>query len=161
MRKQGSFMSAIAKKLAELGITLPTPSVPVAAYVPYVITGKLVFISGQLPLENGQVQVTGTLGANVDLAMGQKAARLCALNILAHLKNACDGDLDHVGACVKLGGFVASAPGFFDQPKVMNGASELMQKIWGDAGRHSRFAVGVAALPLDAAVEVDAVFALR
>ena len=154
-------MSTIAKKLADLGIALPVPSPPVAAYVPYVITGNLVFISGQLPIENGQVQVAGMLGVNVDLAMGQKAARLCALNILAHLKNACGGDLDRAAACIKLGGFVASAPDFFDQPKVINGASELMQQIWGEAGRHSRFAVGVAALPLNAAVEIDAIFALR
>jgi len=154
-------MAVIAKKLAELGITLPTPSAPVAAYVPYTVVGNLVFISGQLPLENGKIQFTGTLGGNVDLASGQKAARLCALNILAHLNKACGGDLDRVGACVKLGGFVASVPDFFDQPKVVNGASELMQQIWGEAGRHSRFAVGVASLPMNAAVEVEALFALR
>jgi enamine deaminase RidA (YjgF/YER057c/UK114 family) len=154
-------MSAIAKKLSELGITLPAPATPLAAYVPYTIAGKLVFISGQLPWENGQVEVMGTLGDNVDIATGQKAARICALNIIAHLNNACGGDLDKVSVCVKLGGFVASTANFYDQPKVINGASELMQQIWGDAGRHSRFAVGVAALPLSAAVEVDAIFALR
>jgi enamine deaminase RidA (YjgF/YER057c/UK114 family) len=154
-------MSVIDKKLAALGIVLPAPPAPAAAYVPYVLTGNLVFISGQLPVKGGQIQATGLLGANVTLATGQKAARLCALNILAHLKNACGGDLDRVTACVKLGGFVASAPGFFDQPKVVNGASELMQQIWDDAGRHSRFAVGVAALPFNASVEIDAVFALR
>ena len=154
-------MSVIDSKLAEFGITLPTPSSPLAAYVPFAVSGKLVFISGQLPYDNGKVQITGSLGVNVDIATGQKAARLCALNILAHLKNACGGDLDRVSACVKLSGFVASAPDFFDQPKVVNGASELMQSIFGDAGRHSRFAVGVVALPLNAAVEVDAIFALR
>jgi len=154
-------MSAIAKKLSELGITLPAPAAPVAAYVPYTIAGKLVFISGQLPLEDGKVAVTGTLGTNVDIATGQKAAPLCALNVLAHLNTACGGDLDRVASCVKLGGFISSAPNFYDQAKVMNGASELMQSIWGDAGRHSRFAVGVAVLPLNAAVEVDAIFGLR
>jgi len=154
-------MSAVAKKLADLGITLPAPSVPVASYVPYTVAGNLVFISGQLPLENGKVQVTGTLGNDVDVATGQKAARLCALNILAHLQNACAGDLDRVSACLRLGGFVASAAGFTDQPQVVNGASELMVDVLGDAGRHARFAVGVAALPRGAAVEVDAIFAIR
>jgi enamine deaminase RidA (YjgF/YER057c/UK114 family) len=153
-------MSATARKLADLKITLPAPSTPVASYVPYVVSGNLVFISGQLPLENGEVKFTGAVG-EADLAKGQSAARLCALNLLAHLKNACGGDLDKVKACVKLGGFVASAPGFYDQPKVMNGASELMQDVFGEAGCHSRFAVGVAALPRNAAVEVDAVFALK
>jgi enamine deaminase RidA (YjgF/YER057c/UK114 family) len=154
-------MPVIEAKLDALGLKLPEPSAPLAAYTPYVITGKLVFISGQLPYDQGQVQITGMLGNNVDIAMGQKAAKLCALNILAHLKHACAGDLDRVAACVKLGGFVSSAPDFYDQPKVMNGASELMQLLWGEAGRHSRFAIGVAALPLNAAVEVDAIFALR
>ena len=154
-------MSAVAKKLAQLDITLPAPSTPVAAYVPYVITGDLVFISGQLPMEDGKLQATGTLGAEVSLEAGVKAARLCALNILAHLKNACGGDLDRVKACVRVGGFVASAPGFFDQPKVINGASELIQEVFGEAGRHSRAAVGVSALPRNAAVEVEAVFALK
>lgn len=154
-------MSVIDAKLAELGLTLPTPAAPVAAYVPYTIAGKLVFISGQLPYENGKIQITGKLGANVDITAGQKAARTCALNIIAHLKNACGGDLDRVSACVKLGGFIASEPEFFDHPKVMNGASELIQSVWGNTGRHSRFAIGVAVLPLNAAVEVDAIFALR
>jgi enamine deaminase RidA (YjgF/YER057c/UK114 family) len=112
-------------------------------------------------MENGEVKITGALGKEVDLALGQKAARLCGLNLLAHLKNACIGDLDRVKACIKLGVFVASAPGFFDQPKVANGASELMQEVFGEAGCHSRFAVGVSALPRNAAVEVDAVFALK
>jgi len=154
-------MSAIAKKLSQLNIELPTPSTPVASYVPYVVVDKMVFISGQLPLENGKVAVEGTVGKDVDLEAAQKAARICGLNLLSHLKNACGGDLDKVKACVKLGGFVASAPGFYDQPKVVNGASELMQEVFGEAGCHSRFAVGVSALPRNAAVEVDAVFALK
>jgi enamine deaminase RidA (YjgF/YER057c/UK114 family) len=154
-------MSAIATKLAELKITLPKPSTPVAAYVPFVINNNLVYISGQLPLENGVVQYEGRLGANVDLSVGLKAARLCGLNVLAQLDAACGGDLDRVTACIKLGGFIASAADFFDQPKVMNGASELVQDVFGEKGRHSRFAVGVASLPRNAAVEVDAIFAIR
>lgn len=154
-------MSVIAQKLAELGIVLPAPSAPVAAYAPYVAEGDLVYVSGQLPVENGQVKTTGLLGAGVDLAAGRQAARLCALNILAHLENACGGDLDRVKRCVKLGGFVASAPDFFDQPQVINGASELMQQVFGAAGQHARFAVGVANLPRNAAVEIDAIFAIR
>lgn len=154
-------MSNIAQHLAELGIILPTPAAPVAAYVPFVITGNLVFISGQLPLENGELAITGRLGDSVDLATGQKAARLCGLNILAHLSHACGGDLNRVERCVKLGGFVSSTEDFYDHPKVMNGASELMEQVFGPAGQHARFAVGVANLPRNAAVEVDAVFALK
>jgi enamine deaminase RidA (YjgF/YER057c/UK114 family) len=154
-------MSKIDKRLAELGLTLPTPAVPVAAYVPYVINGNLVFISGQLPLENGQLKIKGCLGRDVDLATGQEAARLCALNILAQLKTACEGSLDRVLGCVKLGAFISSAPDFYDQPKIANGASELIQQVFGEAGKHSRSAVGVGSLPLNAAVEIDAVFALK
>jgi enamine deaminase RidA (YjgF/YER057c/UK114 family) len=151
----------ISKRLTELGITLPQPSVPVASYVPFVVTGNLVFISGQLPMDNGQVAVTGRVGAEVDIAAAQKAARFCGLNILAQLKIACGGDLDRVVRCVKLGGFVSSAPDFYDQPKVVNGASELMEQVFGDVGKHARFAVGVGNLPRNAAVEVDAVFEIK
>jgi enamine deaminase RidA (YjgF/YER057c/UK114 family) len=154
-------MTNITQKLIELGLTLPMPAAPVAAYVPYVITGNLVYISGQLPLENGELSIKGRLGDDVDIAAGQKAARLCALNILAHLSKACGGDLNKVERCVKLGGFVSSAADFYDHPKVMNGASELMEQVFGPAGQHARFAVGVANLPRNAAVEVDAVFALK
>lgn len=154
-------MSRIESKLKELGLTLPAPSTPAAAYVPYVTAGNLVFISGQLPLEEGKLNITGRLGANVDVATAQKAAKLCALNILAHLKNACGGDLDKVERCVKLGVFVASTPEFFEQPAVGNGASELMQAVFGDAGKHARAAVGVAVLPRNAAVEVEGVFSIR
>jgi enamine deaminase RidA (YjgF/YER057c/UK114 family) len=114
-----------------------------------------------LPLENGRVAVEGCVGKDVDVETAQKAARICGLNLLSHLKNACGGDLDKVKACVKLGGFVSSAPNFYDQPKVVNGASELMQEVFGEAGQHSRAAVGVSALPRNAAVEVEAVFALK
>jgi enamine deaminase RidA (YjgF/YER057c/UK114 family) len=154
-------MSAALKKLKELGLSLPEPGAPVAAYVPFVTAGNLVFISGQLPRENGKLELIGRLGAEIDLAKGQKAAQLCALHILSHLNVACGGDLDRVEQCVKLGGFVASSPDFFDQPKVINGASELMEKIFGDRGKHARFAVGVGNLPMNAAVEIDAVFSLK
>ncbi len=154
-------MSTIANKIASLGLTLPVPSVPVAAYVPYTIAGNLVFISGQLPIENGQIKITGKLGAEIDIATGQQAAKLCALNILAHLNTACGGDLDKVARCIKLGGFVACTPDFSDQPQVINGASELMQQIFGAEGQHARFAVGTNVLPRNAAVEIEAVFALK
>lgn len=154
-------MSKIAARLKELGITLPEPSTPVASYVPFVISGNMVFIAGQLPRDKGQVAAVGRVGADVDLATAQKAAEICGLNILAQLNVACGGDLDRVEQCVKLGGFVASAPDFFDQPKVVNGASELMVKVFGDAGKHARFAVGVGNLPSNAAVEVDAIFSLK
>lgn len=151
-----------AQRLAELGVALPTPAAPVAAYVPYVVSGNLVYVSGQLPLENGQVKVTGHVGEDsVDLTTAQEAARLCALNVLAQVNAACNGNLDRVVRCVKLGVFVASASDFYDQPKVANGASEFMEKVFGDAGKHARFAVGVASLPRNATVEVDAVFEIK
>lgn len=154
-------MSPLSEKLSKLGLTLPKPSPAVAAYVPYVITGSLVFISGQLPMENGQLKFTGMVGRDLDLAAAQAAAQTCALNLLAQLNEACGGEIGRVERCVRLGGFVVSAPGFFDQPKVANGASELMEKIFGEAGKHARTTVGVSHLPLNAAVEVDAIFALR
>ena len=154
-------MSTISQKLATHGIILPPPAKAVAAYVPFVITGNLVFISGQLPMEDGKVAVTGLVGADVDLPTAQRAARLCALNIIAQVKEAAGGDLDRVARCVKLGGFVASASGFYDQPKVVNGASELITQIFGEDGRHARAAVGVNALPLNATVEIEAIFNLR
>jgi len=154
-------MPTIAKRLTELGITLPQPPPAVASYVPYVVTGNLVFISGQVPVDANGKRITGHLGQELDIAAGQKAARLCALNVLAQLNAACGGSLDRVERCVKLGGFIASAPGFYDQPKMMNGASELIQQVFGDAGKHARFAVGTSNLPMNVAVEVDAIFALR
>ncbi|HEU0117554.1 MAG TPA: RidA family protein [Alphaproteobacteria bacterium] len=154
-------MPSVADNLKALNLTLPTPAAPVAAYVPYVISGKTVYISGQLPLENGQVKITGRLGESVEIAQGQEAAKLCALNILAHLEKACGGDWTKVERCVKLGGFISSTDKFYDQPQVMNGASELMEKVFGEAGKHARFAVGVGSLPKNAAVEVDAIFSLK
>lgn len=154
-------MSKTLERIKSLGLALPEPAAPVASYVPFIVTGNLVFISGQVPRQNGKIAVEGHVGKEVDLAAAQKAAEICALNIISHLNVACGGDLDKVEQCVKLGGFVASAPDFYDQPKVINGASELMEKVFGERGKHARFAVGVSALPMNAAVEVDAIFSIR
>ena len=129
-----------------------------ANYVPYVVTGKIVFISGQIPLRDGKIISVGTLGRDLDVAAGQAAARLCALNVLAQLKAACGGELDRVERCVRLSGFVNSAPDFGQQPQVLNGASDLMVEVFGEAGRHARIAVGAGTLPGGASVEVEAVF---
>jgi enamine deaminase RidA (YjgF/YER057c/UK114 family) len=148
----------IESRLNELGITLPQAAAPVASYQPLVVSGGVAYISGQLPFVDGAL-VTGKLGADVSLERGQTAARACGLMIIAQLKAA--GLLERVEQIVKLGGFVASTPDFTDQPKVVNGTSDLMFEVFGDAGRHARSAVGVPVLPLDAAVEVDAIVALR
>ena len=150
-------MSRIEETLAKLGITLPTPANPLANYVPYVITGNLVFISGQISVAPGG-PIKGRLGEDMSLEDGVAAARVCGLNLIAQLKAACGGDLSRVKRVVKLGGFVNSAPTFFDQPKVINGASDLMVEVFGEAGKHSRAAVGAPSLPLGVAVEVDGVF---
>jgi enamine deaminase RidA (YjgF/YER057c/UK114 family) len=150
-------MSRIDARLSELGITLPTPPAPVASYVPFVQTGALVHISGQVSID-ASGGVKGKLGAGVNLEQGQAAARLCGLNLLAQLKAACGGDLDRVVRVVKLGGFVNVAPDFDPIPAVVNGCSDLMVQVLGDAGKHARSAVGVANLPLGFAVEVDGVF---
>jgi enamine deaminase RidA (YjgF/YER057c/UK114 family) len=144
-------------RLAELGIEVPEAAAPVANYVGYVRSGNLVFVSGQVPLVGGEFKFQGKVGAEVSLEQGQEAAKICAINIIAQLKAACDGDLDRVRRIVKLGGFVNSTPEFGDQPKVINGASDLMVAVFGDAGRHARAAVSAGALPLGVAVEVDAV----
>lgn len=151
---------AIDAKLAELGLSLPEAAAPVAAYVPAVEAGGLLHVSGQLPFKDGQL-MTGRLGEDRDLAFGQEAAQRCGLMLVAQIRKALGGDLGRVERIVKLGVFVNSAGGFTDQPKVANGASELMQALFGEAGRHARSAVGVPALPLNAVVEVDAVVALR
>jgi enamine deaminase RidA (YjgF/YER057c/UK114 family) len=145
-------------RLRELGLELPTPPSAVANYVPYVVTGNLVFVSGQVPVWNGEIKYVGKLGAELSLEAGQAAARMCALNLIAQARAACGGDLDRVVRCVKLTGFVNSTPDFGDQPKVINGASDLMVEVFGDKGRHARAAVSAGALPLGVAVEVDAVF---
>ena len=149
----------VTRRLEELGLSLPEAAAPVAAYVPAVEAGGLLHLSGQLPFRDGKV-VTGRLGEDTDLEAGQEAAKLCGLMVLAQVRAALGG-FARVRRVVKLGVFVNSAPGFTDQPKVANGASELMQQVFGDSGRHARAAVGVAALPLGAAVEVDAVIELE
>src|SRR6266404_1484864 len=150
--------SKIDKRLAELGIALPAPASPVGSYVPYVNVGALVFISGQLPRAEGKLAFTGKVGRDVTVENGQAAARVCALNLLAQLKVACAGNLDRVVRCVRMSGFVNSDPEFKDHPQVVNGASDLMHEVFGESGRHARTAVGVAALPANAAVEVEAIF---
>jgi len=150
---------SIAQRLAELGIELPQAAAPVAAYVPVVVVGNLAHVSGQLPFVGGQL-VTGRLGEDVSLEQGQAAARACGLMILAQLEAAL-GSLDRVERIVKLGAFICSADTFPDQPMVANGASELMAEVFGEAGKHARSAVGVPVLPLGAAVEVDAIVALK
>jgi enamine deaminase RidA (YjgF/YER057c/UK114 family) len=149
---------SIEQKLVSLGITLPTPAAPVANYVPFVRTGNLLTVSGQLCFgANGKIVAKGQLGGGVSMEDGAKAARACAINLLAQVKAAV-GDLDNVLRVVRLGGFINSAAGFTEGPKVMNGASDLMVEAFGDKGRHARSTVGVAALPADAAVEVEGLF---
>lgn len=150
----------IEARLAELGLTLPEAVAPVANYVPFVRAGDVVHVSGQVS-KGPDGLIRGRLGADMDIAAGAKAAQACALNILAQVKAACGGDLDRVVRVVKLVGFVTSDPGFTDQPRVVNGASDLMVAVFGEAGRHARSAVGVAALPLGCAVEVEAVVQVR
>lgn len=149
-------MSGVADRLAELGLTLPPVATPLAAYLPAVRCGDLVFTSGQLPMVDGGLPCTGKLGAGVDLATGVRLARICALNALAAV-DACLGGLQQVRRVVKVVGYVASAAEFTDQPQVLNGASELLGQLFGEPGRHARSAVGVAVLPLDAPVEVELV----
>jgi len=144
------------ERLQELGVDLPAPAVPVAAYVPCVRTGNLVYVSGQVPSLDGKPTHLGHLGDDVDLEAGRAAARTCAVNVLAALRAEL-GELSRVRRVVKVTGFVASTPGFTDHPKVVNAASELLGEVFGDAGRHARAAVGVAALPLGVPVEVEAI----
>jgi enamine deaminase RidA (YjgF/YER057c/UK114 family) len=148
----------IDARLAELGIALPEPAAPAGAYVPYVVTGSLVFVAGQITLENGEIKYKGRLGESMNVDDGYAAARLCGLNLLAQVRGACAGDLDRVKRVVRLGGFVNSAADFTDQPKVINGASDLMVEVFGDAGRHARAAVGAPSLPLGVSVEVEGIF---
>ena len=150
---------SIDRKIVELGLNLPKPAAPVAAYVPTVEIGGLMHISGQLPFRDGQL-MTGRLGEDVDAAFGREAAKMCGLMLLAQVKQAL-GSLDRVERIVKLGVFVNSDPRFTEQPKVADGASTLMVEVFGEAGRHARSAVGVPTLPLGAAVEIDAVVAVK
>ena len=147
----------IDKKLEELEIVLPTPAAPIANYIGFVRSGRLLFVSGQICLANGALVAAGKLGGTVTLEQGQAAARTCAINVLAQVKAAL-GDLDKVVRVVRLGGFINSTPEFLDGPKVMNGASDLMVAVFGEKGRHARTTVGVAVLPRDAAIEVEGTF---
>lgn len=148
----------IQTKLQELGFDLPTVAAPAANYVPYVISGKTIFVSGQVPFLNGEKMHLGRVGDDFSVEDGAKAAQACALNILAQVNEAVGGDWSKVKRCVKLGGFVNCTPDFTDQPLVINGASNLIADAMGDAGKHARFAVGAPSLPLGVAVEIDAVF---
>lgn len=147
---------SVENRLAELGIEVPTPVAPVANYVPFVVTGNLVSISGQIPVKDGKLAFEGKVGQEVSVEDACTAARLCGLNIIAQLKAACEGNLDRVKRIVKLGGFVNGIDGFGGQPQVINAASDLMVEVFGDAGRHSRSAVGTNGLPLNVPVEIDA-----
>ncbi len=147
----------IEARLASLGVTLPEAAAPVANYVPYVVTGNQLFISGQLPMSEGALAFTGKLGGGVSVEDGAAAAKLCAINLLSQAK-AATGDLEKIVRLVKLVGFVNSTPDFTDQPKVINGASDFMVEALGDKGRHARSAVSAASLPLGAAVEIEAIF---
>ena len=154
-------MSSIEEKLAGLGHSLPEPVAPVANYVPFAVTGNLVFISGQVSISPDGTSITGKVGVDLSLEEGIKAAEYCGLNLLTQLKAACGGDLSRAVRCVRLGAFVSSPPEFTDHPKVVNGASDLMVAAMGDAGRHARVAVGAPSLPLDFAVEIDGLFEIK
>ncbi|MBL8556413.1 MAG: RidA family protein [Phenylobacterium sp.] len=153
-------MSKVEERLAAAGIELPAPNAPVANYVPFVRVGELVHISGQVSVD-ASGGIRGVVGEDVDFETAVRAARICGINLLAQMKAACEGDLERVVRVVKLGGFVQAGPGFFDIPKVVNGCSDVMVEALGDAGRHARSAVGVYRLPLNFAVEVDAVVQVR
>lgn len=151
----------IDARLKDLGLTLPKPAAPVANYVPFVTSGTLVFVSGQVTLGAGGLEYVGVVGKDITQDDARKGARLCAINILAQLREACGGDLDRVVRCVKLTGFVNAVAGFANHPEVVNGASDLMVEVFGEAGRHARAAVGAGSLPRNVAVEVDAVFEIK
>jgi enamine deaminase RidA (YjgF/YER057c/UK114 family) len=153
-------MTTPDERLTALGLTLPAPTTPVANYVPFVRAERMVYVSGQVSVD-ASGGIRGVVGEDLDLAAGQAAARLCAVNLLAQFRAACDGDLGRVGRIVKLGGFVQAGPEFFQIPQVINGCSDLMVEVFGDIGRHARSAVGVYRLPLNFAVEVDAVIEIR
>lgn len=154
-------MSEIESNLERLGIELPDAPAPAANYVPWVKTGNLVFISGQVTMGANGLEYQGKVGKDLGVEEGQAAARLCAINLLAQLRSACDGDIERVRRCVKLGGFVNSTTDFKNHPQVINGASDLLVEVLGDRGKHARFAVGAGSLPFNVAVEVDAVFEIE
>lgn len=148
-------------RLKDLGIEIPTPAAPAANYIPFVKSGNLVFVSGQIPLVAGKIEGVGKVGKDLTTEQAKAIARICAINLIAQAKAACGGDLDRVVRVVKVGGFVNCVDGYTEQPEVVNGASDLMVAAFGDKGRHSRFAVGTNALPRGVAVEVEAVFEIE
>jgi enamine deaminase RidA (YjgF/YER057c/UK114 family) len=154
-------MSDIEKKLQELGLTLPEATLPAANYVPCTVAGGMVFVSGQLPMQGGKPQFIGKVGRDYSIEQGQECARICGLNILAHTKFILNGDWGRIKRLVRLGVFVNAPDDFTDHPKVANGVSDMMVGLFGDAGKHARFAVGVSGLPFGVAVEVDATFELH
>ncbi len=153
-------MSSIDARLAELGVTLPDAPAPAANYVPFVRVGNIVHVSGQIS-QNAAGLIKGRLGDDLDIAAGAEAAKSCAISLLAQVKKACDGDLSRVVRAIKLVGFVNSTPDFVDQPKVINGASDFLVAVLGDAGRHARSAVSAASLPLGVAVEIEGLFEIK
>ena len=154
-------MSTFENRLKDLGLTLPQAAAPAANYVPYVRSGNLVFVSGQITLENGDLKFVGRVGEDFTTEQAYEAAKLCGLNLIAQVKAACGGDLERVTRVVRLGGFVNCTADFTDQPKVINGASDLMAEVFGEVGFHARAAVGVPSLPLGVCVEVDGVFEVK
>jgi enamine deaminase RidA (YjgF/YER057c/UK114 family) len=154
-------MSIIEARLKTLGVTLPAPPKPVASYVPFTISNNLVFVSGQVPIADGALKYVGKLGVDMSFEGGESAAQLCAINVLAVLKMACEGDLDRVVRCLKLNVFINAAPDYDRHPEVANGASDLIAAVFGEAGKHARAAVGMSSLPRGVAVEVDAIFEIK
>jgi len=148
-------------RLKEMGIEIPTPAAPAANYIPFVRSGNLVFVSGQIPLVAGKIEGIGKVGKDLTTDQAKAIARICAINLIAQAKAACGGDLDRVARVVKVGGFVNCVDGYTEQPEVINGASDLMVQVFGEQGRHSRFAVGTNALPRGVSVEVEAVFEIE
>jgi enamine deaminase RidA (YjgF/YER057c/UK114 family) len=153
--------SHVEEKLRQLGIRLPDFSPPAANYVPFTVHAGVVYLAGQIPFDNGTLRYVGTVGADLTPEDGYQAARLCGINLLANLRVACSGDLGRVKRCLRVGGYVNSAPGFFDQAKVVNGCSDLFGDVLGEAGHHARSAISSTPLPFNAAVEVDAIFAIE
>ncbi len=151
----------IEKNINKLGITIPDAPGPVGAYVAFKFVNKLLFISGQLSVDSNGRFIKGKVGKDIDLKKGQEAAKLCAINIIAQAKKACSGDLEKISSCIKLTGFVNSSDEFIDQPKIINGASELISAVFGENGKHTRAAISVNSLPLGVSVEIDAIFELK
>ena len=151
----------IEKNINKLGITIPDAPAPVGSYVAFKFVNKLLFISGQISVDSNGRFIKGKVGKDIDLKKGQEAAKLCAINIIAQAKKACSGDLEKISNCIKLTGFVNSSDEFIDQPKIINGASELISAVFGENGKHTRAAISVNSLPLGVSVEIDAIFELK